>query len=186
MSEDGPDIAALIQRIEDLEEREQDRGRLSQGVERLADETGGLNTILNKVDEQQQRLTNLGKQLSDVQSKTVTKTDLAKENALRLEAERVQRRRNAQKWTARSLIALAAVTGVALLGIQRQAQRERDQNEYRKSIYNVCLARAAQAEKMQTLVKTAPASPDGSDAAARTLFLEAFPLVDCSGLKPNG
>lgn len=69
-------VESLIRRITLLEQLNGDRVRLAEGVERLARETGGLNSVLTKVDEQQQRLMNLVAKVDEVEKKAAKKEDI--------------------------------------------------------------------------------------------------------------
>lgn len=176
--------AELEGRLAALEQRLYVQERLSRGVERLGDETAGLHAVLAKVDEQQQRLSSLGQQLTDVEQKAVTKQQLAVKEAKDLERVKAERKARVQRYYAWGIGAMALLSVVALLAIQSQAERSQDQQEYRQAIYDVCEARAAQSRKVRELVENAPPAEDAQGEASRRLFLEAFPLVDCSELKP--
>lgn len=103
--------------------------RLTLVVQRLADETVGLNAILTKVDEQQQRLTNLGNDLARVEQSSATKDDLTvaakKQAATSLEFRRDTFRR---VYTTGLLVgAVLAVSGAVVYDYQesrRTALRE--------------------------------------------------------------
>lgn len=84
--------------------------RLATGVERLTDETAGLNAILNKVDEQQVRLTTLGTNLDTLQ-KTAAPRDEVK--SIQQKERRDRRRLVALASSLVALIAFALVFGLS-------------------------------------------------------------------------
>lgn len=82
IDEQPPDLEGRVANLErmarDYSNKVQAGDRLSLGVERLAEETGGLNAVLTKVDEQQQRLSNLGRDLERVEEQSAKKEDVKK------------------------------------------------------------------------------------------------------------
>lgn len=65
------------QRLTAIEQRTVADDRLAQGVERLANETVGLNAILTRVDDQQQRLSTLGQYVERVDQDKASHDDVA-------------------------------------------------------------------------------------------------------------
>lgn len=169
-------IQELMRRIDVLEEREGDRGRLAEGVERLAQETGGLNSVLTKVDEQQQALSRLGRDLKRVEKNTVS-VDQIEATKKQQEAEALEFRKQTLK---RIYTTTAAITVVALLAfgfvIEYQAHQKRNSIQ-------VCEARNEQNRVIVDILEgSLENAPSGSRSAQNVREgIERFRslIVDC-------
>lgn len=173
MADDAaPDFDELTRRVATLEAEALDRTRLVNGVERLTEETGGLNAILNKVDDQQQRLTNLGRQLTDVQEKAVSKDDLEanKREQARITME-FRKRTLARVYTTALLLILTLLT----LGVVAYAYNQSKLDAQRQ----ICLARTEQTTIIVDVLESSiQGSPPGERRAAIEEAIERFRSLD--------
>lgn len=161
--------------------------RLNDSVVRLGLGASDLGAALLQVDKTQQMLTKLGQDITRVEETTVSKDDMAANERLRLAKEKADRRDRANKITTWVVIGLAVLTLLILTALNRQSQREADQREYRQSIFDVCQQRYDQSLKLRKLAEPKPGRPPRTpeQEADAKLFLEAFPLVDCTKLHPD-
>lgn len=127
-------VAALENMAREYSERAQVGDRLSLGVERLADETGGLNAVLTKVDEQQQRLTTLGRDIERVENQAAKKQDV--ETA----AKRISRKQEDFRLRVIKRGVLTGVGIVVLLLIVTAALVEHDARQNEETI-RICRER---------------------------------------------
>lgn len=172
-------------RLEALERAAEDGGRLVIGVERLSDETAGLNVILNKVDEQQQRLSRLGRDLDRVSKSSATKTDL--ENARQHAREEEQRYRKgvlARIYVAGILaLGMAGVLAVAASGYV--AQQKRNLLERKTNDYQACLGGEARINAVRDyLNEVTKASSNEVLREKASQVVAQLPRTNCEALKP--
>lgn len=173
----------LAERVAALEQYIEGDARLVQGVERLADETGGLNQILSKVDEQQQRLSRLGQQLEDVNKKVVPREELEKRERERatqtLEVRKKIVRRAVLTGVSLGLLLLVSIAGLA------EYQQHQDTETLRQ-----CRERNLGALKVKAYVteqiaitRVNPVIPDdlrAREIAALENLGDSFPVIDCN------
>jgi len=95
--------------------------RLSAGVERLAHETGELHAILSKVDEQQQRLASLTREVEQVQTLKASKDDVT-DSATRIATNaRSESRTQFLKVTIPVILGVALILFVIIFGLSNSA-----------------------------------------------------------------
>lgn len=186
-------VAALEQMALNYSTMKGDEDRLVSGVERLADETGGLNSILNKVDEQQQRLSRLGRDLERVERTSASKEDLEKSAKAALKREAEERRKRSQKVTTWIVFGLAGLSLVALSYLTSEADRRAAEERYRQGVAEVCEARNKQGKIIAQLITASNEDVDSdptltpqqkTDRKARGQALaDAFPIVNCGALR---
>lgn len=169
----------LAERVTALEQYIRKDTRLVQGVERLADETGGLNQILTKVDEQQQRLSTLGRDLERVEKSKVSKEDLLQET-LRQQQEGLEFRKAALKRIYASAVSIVVVLGL-VGGFVYAYEESRGQ-----ASYDVCVARNEQNLAIVEILRgTVQANPDGPAVGPLSEGIQRLEelIIDCEDLK---
>ncbi len=105
--------ADFERRLGRLEQDRDDRERLEAGVERLSDGVGDLNTILARVDEQQQRLRQMAHEVQEVKEKAVPREEI--------DAKLAQTRRERRRLVFSTAGLLSAVLGMGLFSVSQSA-----------------------------------------------------------------
>lgn len=180
----------LVLRVEALEKYIQQSAkkveadqRLADGIERLAVETGGLNAVLTKVDEQQQALARTNRRLEAVDKKIVPREELEKKERERAEEAAALRR----KVVRRSIGTGVGLGLLLLLGLAGLAEYERYQDsegirQCRERNVGALKVKAYVAEQI-AITRTNPVLPDdlrAREIAALETLGESFPVVDCN------
>ncbi len=120
----------LKQRIERLEALAAQADELTAAVGRLGDRATSLQTVIDKVDQNQQELTQLGKELATIQETAATEYQLQESAKTVTDAVRKERKR------ANKSIAFSILIGVAVLVSFLSYTQTR--------AYNSCLKRSTQ------------------------------------------
>lgn len=172
-------------RLEALERAAEDGGRLVIGVERLSDETAGLNVILNKVDDQQQCLSRLGRDLDRVSKTTVTKNELEKARQHAREEEQQYRKGVLARIYVAGILALALAGVLAVAASGYIAQQKRNLLERKTNDYQACLGGEARINAVRDyLNEVTKVSTNEVLREKASEVVAQFPPTNCEALKP--
>jgi hypothetical protein len=140
--------------------------RLTLVVERLAEETVGLNAILTKVDEQQQRLTCLGNDLARVEQSSATKNDLSAAAKKQAETTKEFRRDTFRRIYTTGLLVIAA------LGVGATAFYDYQESR-RAALRDLCEARNTQNSVILDMLEGSIADvPPNKQGSAETMRIK--------------
>lgn len=108
-SSDELDLVTLAKRVEFLEARERDRVQLSDGINRLSDETAGLNSILTKVDEQQIELRRLNRDIKRVEDSVIPEEQIDAKTDEKVQTIRDERHKTIVRTAITAALVLTAI-----------------------------------------------------------------------------